>query len=169
VPAFCRLLRRDAVHAGHRYGRQRIHHTVTAGKGDFKLHAVDFESGVLGRKIETLGPHIGGLGEPERDGVLMVGDSAGFVDPFVGDGISLALRSGALAARSLQPFFAGKTSLAEAVSGYGQAYRESLLPVFRASSTIRRMLVLPDYVRKPVLSILESSPVITNYLVRKTR
>jgi menaquinone-9 beta-reductase len=107
--------------------------------------------------------------EPERDGMLMVGDSAGFVDPFVGDGISLALRSGALAARSLRPFFAGEASLAEGMSLYGRAYRESLLPVFRASSTIRRMLVLPGYVRKPVLSLLESSPAITNYLVRKTR
>lgn len=107
--------------------------------------------------------------EPERDGMLRVGDSAGFVDPFVGDGISLALRSGALAARCLQPFFAAETSLAEAASRYGEAYRESLLPVFRASSTIRRMLVLPGYVRKPVLSLLESSPAITSYLVRKTR
>jgi menaquinone-9 beta-reductase len=107
--------------------------------------------------------------QSERDGVLMVGDSAGFVDPFVGDGISLALRSGALAARCLQPFFAGEASLADAVGRYSQAYRESLLRVFRASSTIRRMLVLPGYVRKPVLSILESSPAIANYLVRKTR
>jgi hypothetical protein len=74
-----------------------------------------------------------------------------------------------LAARSLRPFFAGEASLAEGMSLYGRAYRESLLPVFRASSTIRRMLVLPGYVRKPVLSLLESSPAITNYLVRKTR
>jgi flavin-dependent dehydrogenase len=107
--------------------------------------------------------------QPERDGVLTVGDSAGFVDPFVGDGISLALRSGALAARCLQSFFSGQASLTDAVRHYSRAYRESLLPVFRASSTIRRMLVLPGYVRKPVLSILESSPAITNYLVRKTR
>jgi menaquinone-9 beta-reductase len=107
--------------------------------------------------------------QPERDGVLMVGDSAGFVDPFVGDGISLALRSGALAADCLQPFLAGDVSLAEAMGRYTQSYRESLLPVFRASSTIRRMLVLPQYVRKPVLSLLESSPALTNYLVRKTR
>ena len=49
------------------------------------------------------------------------------------------------------------------------AYKESLLPVFRTSSKIRRMLVLPGFVRKPVLSFLESSPAITNYLVRKTR
>ncbi len=107
--------------------------------------------------------------QPERDGVLIVGDSAGFVDPFVGDGISLALRSGALAARSLRCFFSGEASLTEAARRYSQAYRASLLPVFRASSTIRRMLLLPGYVRKPVLSVLESSPAITNYLVRKTR
>jgi menaquinone-9 beta-reductase len=107
--------------------------------------------------------------QPERDDVLMAGDAAGFVDPFVGDGISLALRSGSLAAQCLKPFLAGETSLPDAVRRYSQAYKESLLPVFRASSKIRRMLVLPRYVRRPVLSFLESSPAITNYLVRKTR
>jgi flavin-dependent dehydrogenase len=107
--------------------------------------------------------------QPERDGILMAGDAAGFVDPFVGDGISLALRSGSLAAQCLKSFFAGEASLPDAVRRYSRAYKESLLPVFRASSKIRRMLVLPGYVRRPVLSFLESSPAITTYLVRKTR
>lgn len=107
--------------------------------------------------------------QPERDGILMAGDAAGFVDPFVGDGISLALRSGSLAAQCLKPFFAGQASLPNAVRHYRQAYQASLMPVFRASSKIRRMLVLPGYVRRPVLSILENSPAITSYLVRKTR
>lgn len=107
--------------------------------------------------------------QPERDGVLMAGDAAGFVDPFVGDGISLALRSGSLVAQCLKPFFVGEASLPDAVQCYSQAYKKSLLPVFRASSIIRRMLRLPGYVRRPFLSLLESSPSITNYLVRKTR
>ena len=107
--------------------------------------------------------------QPERHGVLMAGDAAGFVDPFVGDGISLALRSGSLAAQCLKPFFAGEASLPDAVQCYSQSYKKTLLPVFRASSTIRRMLRLPGYVRRPFLSLLESSPSITNYLVRKTR
>jgi flavin-dependent dehydrogenase len=107
--------------------------------------------------------------QPERDGVLMAGDAAGFVDPFVGDGISLALRSGSLAAQCLKPFFAGDASLPDALRRYGQYYEASLRPVFRASSKIRRMLVLPGYVRRPFLSILENSSMITNYLVRKTR
>ncbi len=107
--------------------------------------------------------------QPERDGVLLAGDAAGFVDPFVGDGISLALRSGSLASQCLGPFFVGEASLPDALRRYRQSYESSLLPVFRASSKIRRMLVLPGYVRRPFLSILENSPAITNYLVRKTR
>jgi menaquinone-9 beta-reductase len=107
--------------------------------------------------------------QAEREGVLLAGDAAGFVDPFVGDGISLALRSGSLAARCLKSFFSGEASLPDAIGHYGRAYKDSLLPVFRTSSKIRKMLVLPGYVRKPVLSFLENSPAITNYLVRKTR
>lgn len=106
---------------------------------------------------------------PERDGVLMIGDAAGFVDPFVGDGISLALRSGALAASCLTPFFAGKTSLPHAASQYRELYQQSLLPVFRASSKIRQMLRLPRTVRKPLLMLLENAPAIARYAVRKTR
>jgi menaquinone-9 beta-reductase len=107
--------------------------------------------------------------QPERDGMLMAGDAAGFVDPFVGDGISLALRSGSLAAQCLAPFFAGETSLPHAVSRYRELYQQSLLPVFRASSRIRQMLRLPSTVRKPLLMLLENAPAITRYAVRKTR
>jgi len=107
--------------------------------------------------------------QPERDGVLMVGDAAGFVDPFVGDGISLALRSGSLAARCLTSFFAGETPLCEAVSQYRDIYNQSLVPVFRASSRIRQMLRLPRSIRKPLLRFLENAPALTRYAVRKTR
>jgi flavin-dependent dehydrogenase len=107
--------------------------------------------------------------QPERNGALMVGDAAGFVDPFVGDGISLALRSGALAASCLTPFFAGKISLPNAATRYRELYEQSLLPVFRASSKIRQMLKLPRAMRKPLLMLLENAPAITRYAVRKTR
>jgi flavin-dependent dehydrogenase len=106
---------------------------------------------------------------PEKDGVLMVGDAAAFVDPFVGDGISLALRSGTLAGQCLIPFFAGSISLAEAARDYCAIYGERLAPVFRTSSKIRRMLSWPRSVRTPVLFFLAKTPALTRYLVRKTR
>jgi len=106
---------------------------------------------------------------PERDGMLMAGDAAGFVDPFVGDGISLALRSGSLAAQCLGKFFAGETSLPDATAQYRELYRQTLVPIFRASSKIRQLLRLPQMVRKPLLMLLESAPAITRFAVRKTR
>src|SRR5439155_13852432 len=106
--------------------------------------------------------------QPERDSILMVGDAAGFVDPFVGDGISLAVRSGSLAAECLMPFFAGEISLQHAVQDYCETYQRKLAPVFRASSTLRRMLVLPRAVRIPLLFLLSRTPSVARYMVRKT-
>ncbi len=107
--------------------------------------------------------------QPVLDGILMAGDAAAFIDPFVGDGISLALRSGGLAAECLLPFFRGSSSLEDATRTYQQAYEQKFGPIFKASSRIRRMLTLPKSIRKPVLSVLERSPALTRYLVKKTR
>ena len=106
---------------------------------------------------------------PESGGVLLAGDAATFVDPFVGDGISLALRSGALAAECLIPFLRGHTPLDAAVRQYAGAYRKRFASVFNTSSKIRRMLLLPRPVRKAALSVLQHTPAVTSYLVEKTR
>lgn len=106
---------------------------------------------------------------PVESGVLMVGDAAGFVDPFIGDGISLALRSGELAGECLVPFFKSEISLAEAATQYERAYRIRLLPVFRNSSQLRRLLRLPRPLRKSVGHLLETAPALSRLLVRMTR
>jgi menaquinone-9 beta-reductase len=107
--------------------------------------------------------------QPIAGSMLKVGDTAGFVDPFVGDGISLALRSGCLAAESLTPFFHDRCSLEIAATHYRELYTRQLLPVFRASSKLRRLMLLPKTLRGPLLFMLENSPVITRYLVSRTR
>jgi flavin-dependent dehydrogenase len=107
--------------------------------------------------------------EPVDNDVLLAGDAAGFVDPFVGDGISLALRSGALAVECLAPFLNSHGSLAEAASQYQRQYRERLLPVFRNSSKLRRLLGLPRPVRRAVGHLLETTPAVSRLLVRLTR
>jgi flavin-dependent dehydrogenase len=107
--------------------------------------------------------------QPVLDGILMAGDAAAFVDPFVGDGISLGLRSGGLAAECLLPFFRGNSALKNATQTYEQAYEQKFDPIFRTSSRIRQMLTLPKSIRKPALFVLERSPALTRYLVRKTR
>lgn len=106
---------------------------------------------------------------PAQNNILRVGDAAGFVDPFVGDGISLALRGGTLAASCLRHFLQGEESLAQAGGDYDRRYRRELGHVFRSSSKIRRLLSYPAPLRAAVLSLLASFPVLTRRMVRNTR
>jgi menaquinone-9 beta-reductase len=107
--------------------------------------------------------------EPVQASMLQVGDAAAFVDPFIGDGISLALRSGALSAECLFPFFRHQCSFEQASARYWREYDIRLRKIYGASSRIRNLLAWPKMVRKPVLSFLAQTPFITNRIVRMTR
>jgi flavin-dependent dehydrogenase len=107
--------------------------------------------------------------EPVQNQILQAGDAATFVDPFIGDGISLALRSGTLAAKCLGAYFSEQSTLEDAACRYAEGYRRELAPVFRASSQLRNFFRLPGVLRRPVMSILQRSPAITRQLVRMTR
>jgi menaquinone-9 beta-reductase len=117
----------------------------------------------------SVGPLLFRKPQPQTNGILRVGDAAAFVDPFVGDGISLALRSGALAAECLTPFLAGEGNIQDAAERYAQRYQRQLSSVFETSSRIRRMLLLPRALRLPILALLENAPAITRHLVTRTR
>jgi menaquinone-9 beta-reductase len=120
-------------------------------------------------EIVTTAPLIFRTPDPEQNRVLLCGDAAGFVDPFVGDGISLALRSGVMAANSLQGFLANEESLDEACQRYRTLYRQALMPVFRSSAKIRRLFSLPVAVRAPMARFFQHAPALTRYFVQKTR
>jgi flavin-dependent dehydrogenase len=107
--------------------------------------------------------------EPIRGNMLNVGDAAAFIDPFVGDGISLALRSGTLAAECLACFLDGEDTLETAAERYQRQYNEQLLRVFRTSSKIRRLLALPYPARAALLMLFGNIPALTRYFVRRTR
>jgi flavin-dependent dehydrogenase len=100
--------------------------------------------------------------------VLHVGDAAGFIDPFVGDGIALALRSGRLAAHSLIPMLKGQTSPAQSAQQYERSYRAEFETIFRSAERLRALLELPRPLRSITLSALKF-PTIASYVMRKTR
>lgn len=106
---------------------------------------------------------------PVAGNILRAGDAAGFVDPFVGDGISLALRSGALAAKCLSNFVRGQESLEHAARTYEHNYRSGLGRVFDSSSKIRQLLSFPTPLRAGILSILAAFPALTRKIMRSTR
>jgi len=106
---------------------------------------------------------------PVAGSVFNAGDAACFVDPFVGDGISIALRGGNLAASNVSAFLRGEKTIKQSLETYGRAYRQSLRPVYRNSSRLRRFLGVPRGLRVALLSACASSPRLARYLVEATR
>lgn len=75
--------------------------------------------------------------QTESQGMLLAGDAAAFIDPFAGDGISLALHSGTLAGESLMPFLQSACSLEEVRRNYRAVYMKQFAPAFHNAARVR--------------------------------
>jgi len=106
--------------------------------------------------------------QPVRDNMIFIGDAAAFIDPFVGDGISIALRSGRLAATELREFLEGSRSLTYGLAAYEKEYARQFTPLIAAASRIRGVLSWPAPARILAFEILRL-PGAMSYVIRKTR
>ncbi len=102
--------------------------------------------------------------QPVRNGVLCAGDAAGFIDPFLGDGISLALRTGEAAG------LIALESLNSRVAAirYAQEYATRFAPLFMKAARLRWLLTAPTPLRLAAMGLLRA-PMIANFLARATR
>lgn len=116
----------------------------------------------------TTAPLIHLTPQPVRDNRLFAGDAAAFIDPFVGDGISIALRSGRLAATSLQAFLKGSGSLTSALECYEGDYAQQFVPLISAACRIRAVLSWPESARTLAFQLLRV-PGVMPYVIRRTR
>lgn len=116
----------------------------------------------------TTAPLVYRQAQPVRGKTIYVGDAAAFIDPFAGDGISIALRSGRVAAKCLSEFLAGRNSLAAAVAGYEQEYAMQFAPLISAAARVRSLFSLPAFAKPAVFEVLRL-PGLIPYMIRKTR
>ncbi len=93
------------------------------------------------------GPLVFGSPRPVYNSMFMVGDSAGFIDPFCGDGISIALHSGLLAAQALQSALQSNCSLESALGEYARAYHKAFRRQFFWAGWLRYLVGLPRATR----------------------
>ena len=107
--------------------------------------------------------------QPVSRRVFNAGDACGFVDPFVGDGISLALRSGRMAASHAVRVAHGECRLDQALELYAEEYGRHLRPVFQASSVLRKLLSVPRRLRAPMVALCQRSPRLARVLLEATR
>lgn len=101
-------------------------------------------------KMEPVGPirghplhtHLGGT-QTHAERVLVVGDAAGLVGPFTGEGIAAALRSGERAAEAAWDALQAGDFSAEKLASYTQALEERYKADQRAARILRASLKTP--------------------------
>jgi flavin-dependent dehydrogenase len=104
----------------------------------------------------------------EDRGMFLAGDAAAFIDPFAGDGISLALHGGVMAAQAVMPFLQQTASFTQAHAAYRTAYFRQLAPALRNAARIRKLLSAPAWLRAGVMALV-GNRMIGKMLVRETR
>jgi flavin-dependent dehydrogenase len=76
-------------------------------------------------------------------GALMVGDAAGVIDPFLGEGLSAALASGILAGETLASALAGRIRMEDAAGVYARAWKRRLRKRIGWGAALRGLMLHP--------------------------
>jgi flavin-dependent dehydrogenase len=117
----------------------------------------------------SVGPLRFGVRRPIRAGALFVGDAAGTIDPFSGEGIAHALRGGEMA---LEPALAGAESggLSEQTAvAYREAWTAAFAPATRRVRLLGRLLEHPRLAGALVATIGRTMPGLFSALVGASR
>jgi flavin-dependent dehydrogenase len=77
----------------------------------------------------------------------MVGDAAGVVDPFSGQGLACALASGILAATTLERGFSGALAWDDVPRAYAAAWKDRFRQRFGWSAAFRHLVSRPRIAR----------------------
>jgi flavin-dependent dehydrogenase len=110
-------------------------------------------------ELVTTSPLIHTAPEPVTNDVMNAGDAAAFIDPFIGDGISLALRSGVLAAQC---------SLEGGAKRYAREYHARFARAFQTAAFTRKLSRAPESVRR-VAAFAFRSEFVKNWALKRTR
>lgn len=116
--------------------------------------------------VVTTAPVYLARGKAVQEGALLVGDASGFLDPFTGEGVSMALHSGRLAAQAIAQSLAEGFSEKHAAEIYERNLRRSVRRSYRIAAMARGVMCGPAWLQRLVT---EPLPWIGKSLVRETR
>jgi flavin-dependent dehydrogenase len=87
--------------------------------------------------------------------VLFLGDAAGFLDPFTGDGISMALHSGRLAAEELARALKTRPwALQQAALAYDRRLHQSVQRSYAVAAAVRALVRAPEFVQVTMAKLI---------------
>jgi flavin-dependent dehydrogenase len=100
--------------------------------------------------------------------ILMAGDSAGMIAPLAGDGMSIALRGGRMAAEFVARHLLGDVNVSDLRREYAQAYKRAFGARIRLGRFLQACLFEPSLLALG-LRALNRFPALGHYIVTHTR
>ena len=101
---------------------------------------------------------------PSYDGILFIGDAAGFLDPFTGQGIYLALHSAYLAAMTAHHALSHEDVSRQSLRQYYDAHHHAFRHKYRLSTLIQLGIRVP-WVADRVINRLARTPTLADTIV----
>jgi 2-polyprenyl-6-methoxyphenol hydroxylase-like FAD-dependent oxidoreductase len=104
----------------------------------------------------AIGPLAHDVRASVADGLVLAGDAAGFLNPFTGQGVFLALTSAESAATAIVTSARERASEAAAFAGYARARRDDFTARSRASNLVSALVDLPPLARRAAARLTRS-------------
>jgi len=123
-----------------------------------------FAQAVPVKKLLVTGPMAQRTACPRHDGILFIGDAAGFFDPFTGQGIYLALHSAVLAATVAHRALHSGDLSARYLRSYVLAHQQAFRDKYRLSALIQLGLRIP-WLANHVIDRLARRPTLADMVV----
>ena len=123
-----------------------------------------FAQAVPVKKLLVTGPMAQRTACPQHDGILFIGDAAGFFDPFTGQGIYLALHSAVLAAAVAHRALHSGDLSARHLRSYVLAHQQAFRDKYRLSALIQLGLRVP-WLANHVIDRLARRPTLADTVV----
>ena len=102
-----------------------------------------------------------------EDHVLMIGDAAGMITPLCGNGMSMALHAGKIAANQIQNFLSGIISRAEMENIYSAQWNKQFAKRLKMGRALQRLFYNPSLTNLTI-RIGKAFPFLIHSLIKKT-
>ncbi len=118
----------------------------------------------LAARARCLGPLAHRVASLSGPGMVLVGDAAGFLDPFTGEGIYAALRSAELAAHRILSGWTADGPRLDELTRYAQDWNQEFNPKWRLATHLQRAIRHPT-LAEGMTAILSRLPALATTLL----